>query len=144
MNKLFVILVPAIFFAFQRIQEDKVVLFPKDIPIIGFNLSDFKRFDPSMSEFTLADSIIRLYIKAKSNLHPSESIQYPIYYKQVYGLIDRNNNKILFINCFAKLDGHYYWREKTVVVKGGGQDYFNFKFNLNSKSCFDYFINASK
>ncbi len=116
-------------------------MFDKTYNITGLNVS---RFTPTDEEFLAVDSLIEKYIvkySTKQTFNNEPIKNYQAYYKQVFGLINGSNNKILFVNGFCNVSRHEYWREKIVSVRGGGSCYFNLKVNLKTHKIFDFRIN---
>ena len=126
-------------------ENRKFILFDKDSKITGIYFSDYKRFTPNENEFLFADSIANAYVAKYSNKFTHDNTQindYQDYYKQVYGLIDKNENKIILLNCFCSVKDISYWKEKYVSIMGGGKCFFSIKINLNERKIFDFWINA--
>jgi hypothetical protein len=125
--------------------NSQVKIFDEESILIGYNINVYSRFSPKEEEFLIADSLANDYIKQNSSkftLNGKPIENYKDYFKQVYGLIDKNNNKIIFLNCFCSIESHDYWKDKTVTVKGGGECYFSIKINLKDCKIFDFRINA--
>jgi hypothetical protein len=93
------------------------------------------------------DSLAAIFVENNSSsrtLDKKSIKNYHDYYKQVYGFVNNDKEKILFINCFCNVEHHDYWKQKTVTVKGGGSCYFSFKVNLSNHKFYDFRINAPK
>jgi hypothetical protein len=128
-------------------ENNRIKIFDKGSNIIGFNIDDYNRFNPSEKEFLIADSLAKIYIVQNSSTltHDNTSIEnYDEFYKQVYGLINKNADKIIFLNCFCNVENNEFWKEHTVSVKGGGKCYFSIKVNMTDHKLFDFWINAPK
>ena len=127
--------------------SNRINIFNKDSGITGFSIDDYDRFNPTENDFLIADSLAKIYIIQNSGklTHDNSSIDnYNDYYKQVYGLINKNGDKIIFLNCFCSAENNDFWKNKTVSVKGGGKCYFSIKINLTEFKTFDFWINASE
>jgi len=127
--------------------RNRIKIFDKDSRIIGFIIDDYNRFNPSENDFLIADSLAKIYIVQNSSklTHDKSLIDsYNDYYKQVYGLINKKGDKIIFLNCFCRAENNDSWKDKTVSVKGGGKCFFSIKINLTEKKAFDFWINAPK
>lgn len=127
--------------------DSTIVIFEKDSKVIGFDMSEYSRFTPNYSDYTEIDSIVAKYvfINSKEQTIDKKSItNYSEYYKQIYGLVNLEGDKILFINCFYDSNIHNDWKNRTVNIKGGGRDYFSLKINLNDHVISDFGVNAPK
>ncbi len=124
-----------------------IILFDKSAKIWGFKIDNYMRFTPSIEDFNAIDSLAANFVK--NNSDSLTFIKKPInnyhsYYKQVYGLINKEGDKVLFVNCFCNVKRHDYWKRETISVKGGGSCYFSFKVRLNDSSFYDLHVNAPK
>ena|SRR5690554_2742096 len=148
MKKLTMILIGVFLFCQVYSQTDStIVIFDKDSKIIGFDISEYSRFTPNYVDYYEIDSIVAKYVFINSNertIDKKSITNYSEYYKQIYGLVNAEGDKILFINCFYDSDNHKDWKNKTVAVKGGGKNYFSLKINLSDNEISDFGVNAPK
>ena len=146
MKKLTLILISLFVFSALFGQVDsKTKIFDKNSKITGFDFFGYKRFTPTKQEVASVDSLAAIYIannSASLSLDKKAIDNYQDYYKQVYGIINKKGEKVLFVNSFCK--HKEYWKQTTVSLKGGGSCYFSFKVNLNDYKFFDFWVNAPK
>lgn len=62
-------------------------------------------------------------------------------YKRQYVGILVGGKHILYINFFCD-DFGMDWKQREVMVKDGGDCYFNIKVNLDTGECYDFFVNG--
>lgn len=63
------------------------------------------------------------------------------YKRQYIAVINSSGEKEVWINCFCSAPTKN-WREQLVVVKDGGNCYFNLKVNLTTGQCYDLMVNG--
>ncbi|ANQ51590.1 hypothetical protein MY04_4248 [Flammeovirga sp. MY04] len=94
-----------------------------------------QRFTPTIDEVK----------KAEAYLEEKFYLEYLLKYRrQYFGYIDKQGNKILYINCFWSENSfhHKEWKETIVVVDDGGDHYWQIKFNLKTGGFFDLSVNG--
>jgi hypothetical protein len=64
------------------------------------------------------------------------------YYRQYIVVYNKRGEKEVWVNCFCNIQSFDNWREKTVVVMGGGNCFFNVRINLTRKSFSDFMVNG--
>jgi hypothetical protein len=68
------------------------------------------------------------------------------YVRQYFGYIDKDGNKIIFINCFSQTCNIYqrerYWLKDEVSAWDGGAAFWNVKINLASQKLFEFYVNG--
>ncbi|HEY2349708.1 MAG TPA: hypothetical protein VGH64_11855 [Puia sp.] len=64
------------------------------------------------------------------------------YYRQYMVVYNKNGEKEVWVNCFCNIQSLGYWREKAVIVMGGGNCFFNVRINLTRKSFSDFMVNG--
>jgi hypothetical protein len=68
------------------------------------------------------------------------------YKRQYIGVTNEKGEKEVWINCFC-IDPHnpkMNWKKEFVMVKGGGNCYFNLKVNLTTKKYYDFDTNSDE
>jgi len=63
------------------------------------------------------------------------------YKRQYVAVINQNNEKEVWINCFCG-DWGENRKKNIVIVEDGGNCYFNLKINLTTKKCYDFIVNG--
>ncbi|HEX7846715.1 MAG TPA: hypothetical protein VF476_13015 [Chitinophagaceae bacterium] len=130
---------------FSAIDTNIIAVLP-----IGEKASWFKShqsFALTREEFKIIDSLLAACIKENNSRYSDTSnprLNGYIYldrYKRQYIPFIKNENRIVFINCFTDSFSSD-WRKKIVDVDGGGRNYFNLFLNLATKSCHEFWINA--
>jgi hypothetical protein len=65
-------------------------------------------------------------------------------YLAVVGAVNSNGEKIIWINCFCKTEESSFkdWKKNIVLVKDGGNCFFNLKANITTNTFTDFFVNG--
>lgn len=124
-----------------------------DVAIFPANYLDFiprPRFTPTRQDVEKAELALKRNLKNLNKKLINQSST-PIiheklnnYKRQYFGYIDKNGNRVLFINCFwsnDKDDSDSWLTERTMVLDGGSY-YWNVKYNLDKNELFDLAING--
>lgn len=109
---------------------------------IDLNLT---RFTPSNSDILKADSLTMLYIKSHKKEHPrahQEITDFGSYYRQYVGYLNKENQKIIYLNSSCRMFPN--WRTDIISVMGGGSCYFNVRVNLAKCECYEFIVNDLK
>ena len=64
------------------------------------------------------------------------------YYRQYIVVYNKRGEKEVWVNCFCNIQSLRNWREKAVIVMGGGNCFFNVRINLTRKSFSDFMVNG--
>ena len=64
------------------------------------------------------------------------------YYRQYIVVFNKRGEKEVWVNCFCNIQSLDNWREKPVIVMGGGNCFFNVRINLTRKSFSDFMVNG--
>jgi hypothetical protein len=64
------------------------------------------------------------------------------YKAQIVPVMNKNGEKEVWINCFCETSD-IQWKEKIIMVKDGGNCYFNLKINLKTLKVYDFGVNGS-
>ncbi|MCR8667686.1 hypothetical protein NO995_08330 [Aestuariibaculum sp. M13] len=77
--------------------------------------------------------------------NPEEFFIYLSQYRRQYiPSLNENEEKVVWVICFCKSsEVNNRWKTQTILVKDGGNCYFNLKVNLSKKECFDFKVNGS-
>lgn len=62
--------------------------------------------------------------------------------RQYLPVINKKDEKEVWINFFCNDNGANYWREKALIVKDGDNCYYNCIINLTTKEVYDLHING--
>ena len=98
------------------------------------------RFTPNLTEINAAENALTNQL-VKLNADRQNQYVTPVidkhlanYKRQYFGYIDKNGNKILFINCFwkRKKEEDEIWLKERIRVLDGGSYYWNVKYNLKT------------
>ena len=57
-------------------------------------------------------------------------------------MVNNKGEKVIWINCFCN-DCNKNWKKEIIIVKDGGDCYFNLKINLMTKKYYDFLINGN-
>ena len=63
------------------------------------------------------------------------------YKRQYMAVINDKGEKEVWINCFCDSWGKN-WREEQIIIKDGGNCYFNLKINIRKKKYYDFMVNG--
>ena len=64
------------------------------------------------------------------------------YYRQYIVVYNKHGEKEVWVNCFCNIQPLAHWREKAVIMMGGGNCFFNVRINLTRKSYSDFMVNG--
>jgi hypothetical protein len=64
------------------------------------------------------------------------------YYKQFIPVLNRKQQKEVFVSCFCEVENNLRWKEFLVLPDGGGSCYFSLKINLTKRSTAYFYVNA--
>jgi hypothetical protein len=59
-------------------------------------------------------------------------------------VINKDNEKIIWVNCF-NINSSFtfdYWKKQIVQVFDGGDNFFNLKINITKKYYYDFLVNG--
>jgi len=114
---------------------------------------DKGRFTPTKNEVKLAEEALQKNFKKINHklINQNGSRYSPIihknlqkYKRQYFGYLDKNGNKILYINAFWSNEGSFDdWLYERVFVFDGGSFYWNIKYNLNKQRLFELHVNGN-
>lgn len=103
---------------------------------ISYFSEENPRFKPSEEESLKALSLIQSFLaEHKDELQPLSN-----YKVQVFGWINSNGEKILWANYLGEEKPE--WKEKVIIVRDGGNYFFNVKVNLAIGQVYDFSING--
>jgi hypothetical protein len=97
----------------------------------------FKNDKPAtfcVTDFLLTDSILNGVI-VKNNIDLKR------YKRQYVAVINNKGEKEIWINFFCN-DCDKDWKKEIIIVKDGGDCFFNLKINLTTKKYYDFMING--
>ncbi|HEY3251387.1 MAG TPA: hypothetical protein VGK25_09750 [Ignavibacteria bacterium] len=107
---------------------------------------NYKAWTPSDADIEIADKqIARCFENMKMgtvnwllNRKPDG------YNKQFIGAINDKGEKIIWVNCFCKSEANSFkdWKTRVVMVKDGGNCFFNLKVNVDKNEYYDIFVNG--
>lgn len=140
---------------FKTIKTDEfegAIIAKEQVPQLRFFRE--KRTDywtPTEQEIVEAEKLSKAYFEkyngadqyVKASI-PSIVGEWGKYKRQYVGLIEKNEDKTVWINYFYDSRDFSYWDEEFPFVLGGGRNYFNIKVNLNKKECYDVQINSPR
>ena len=72
-----------------------------------------------------------------------------LYYKQLIAVIDKNGEKIVFVNCFcskemkSSTNDPSYWKRGIIMVDDGGNCFFQLKVNLTTNKVDHFRVNGN-
>jgi hypothetical protein len=136
-----------------NIDNDEPLIEGIDFVILHYDIKDDEwmeyLFENSIaSELTIDDlGIINNILSNaiyKYNMNESKDIILSKYKRQYIAVYNEYGEKEVYINCFnAKyIEELGYWKTKLVVVRDGGNNFFQLKINLSKKIYYDFFVNG--
>lgn len=134
-KKIFIVLgsIMILFFACKTPLEKTAILG------IDFSDSEYTSWKITENDIVLADKILYDYLKDTS---PSMFSDKNKYYRQCWGLTNKEKQEIVCYNCFCKEMPN--WKKDLIVSSGGGECFWSIKVNLTTKECYDFLVNGSK
>lgn len=106
-------------------------------------------------ENVLTDCIAEYNLKQKqqfnelksNNIDSNLDIKYFVidlerYKRQYMAVINDKGEKEVWVNCFCDSWGKN-WRKERIIVKDGGNCYFNLKINIDTKKYYDFMVNGN-
>jgi len=110
---------------------------------------DSTGFTPTIEEIFNAERIFQhclevkkigsdgMDIELKRIQHPSK------YYRQYVGHYNAKGEKIIFMNCMAKVVASTSddWKQRKKLVRDGGNNYFSIEINIESQDCSSFMVN---
>jgi hypothetical protein len=120
---------------------------------------NFPRFTPLPEDVLAAEKLLVVGIdnSSKKNGYAAFIRKYlKKYYHQYFGYVNKENEKVIFINCFPKKDEFFNekiddqnkktanprWQTEIVQVLDGGTSFWQIKINLNTQQAFDFGVNG--
>jgi len=107
---------------------------------------NYKKWTPSESDIETAEKLIaecfndqkRGTVNRLLNRKPED------YTMQFVGAIDEKDEKIIWVNCFCSSEIKYFkdWKTDLVLVKDGGNCFFNLKINVDNNTYYDVLVNG--
>ena len=66
------------------------------------------------------------------------------YTMQFVGAVNEKGEKIIWVNCFCSSEINYFkeWKTNLVMVKDGGNCFFNLKINADKNTYYDVMVNG--
>jgi hypothetical protein len=128
--------------------------------IFSSELQNVSHFIPSNTEVVLAESLLPKLLNSIKPINTYGNEHNTIirknlrnYYRQYFGYIDKNGDKIIYIRFLFKYNGFVQrdnrknknipdWQKGEIIVKDGGTSFWQIKINLKTRSYFDYFVNG--
>ena len=86
-------------------------------------------------------SLIQKTISAESKSFRNHSNENE-YFKQGISILNKNNEKVVWINCISKRGRYSDWKMQIIETSDGGDAYFNLKINLTTGKVYDISING--
>lgn len=122
-----------------EIGESSGVIFSSGYDI-EYLQKDYGRWTPTKEDIIETEKSLKEYLKENA---PRISEKLSKYKRQYFGLIDKNGDKIIWINCFLDYEGyHKNWKADLVYVLDGGLNFFEIKVNLKTRKCFDLYVHG--
>ena len=140
--------------------KNESVIFSKEADCFLCNLG-VGRFTPTIQEVNGAEEILRKRIRAANNPMYNQGNGCPIihnnlknYRRQYYGFIDKEGNKVLFVNFIwsrysisDRLKGYFKdesddWKTQRVIVLDGCSHYWSIEVNITKNNLQNIRVNG--
>jgi hypothetical protein len=99
------------------------------------------KFTPTHAQIDSAEFALRENIKLLSIKAPTIAKRYKYYYRQYFGFIDNEGNKVVLINAIPANKAKD-WLKRLISVTDGGSDYWNVKYSFTSRIFSDFNVNG--
>ncbi|WP_026898918.1 hypothetical protein [Daejeonella oryzae] len=100
-----------------------------------------KSVDLNDQDIKQVKSLIQKTIRAESKRFRNHSNENE-YFKQGLSILNKRNEKEVWINCISKLNRYTDWQMRIIKAYDGGDAYFNLKINLTTGKVYDISING--
>ena len=122
-------------------KSDLISIDYSNIAILPYSDFNFQMFEikkkAELSKKELKE--IELILKNKLDYKKLKSLEK--YFRQYVSVFNKNNEKEVWINFLCKTQDSK-WKDERVIVKDGGNCYFNVKLNLNTGKIIEINING--
>ena len=95
-------------------------------------------FSPSLEQVQDLERDLSTYLKAN---HPELFKKWTAYYRQYMGIQQVQGVKKIRGNFLCEVDGNR-WKEQWIMVKDGGDCYFNFSYEVEEKKIIEFSVNG--
>lgn len=107
-----------------------------------------KQADLTKNEIENIDSVLKKCVEDYNSLYQGENETYfkidlinEQYKRQYVPIVNEKGEKEVWVNCFC----HSFdddWKKNILIVDDGGSCFFNFKINLVTKKCYEFYVNG--
>lgn len=133
------------------------VIFPENYAYKEVFLKSQKRFTPIQNEILKVEAELKLQIHDLNKSRLNQKGRNPVidrklkkYVRQYCGYYNQKGERIIYINCIWKtyteigMDNieREVWRTDWQTIFDGGSNYWNIKYNLDTKSFCDLAVNG--
>lgn len=141
---------PGKFKAFKEGNIKGVIIAKEQAAQLKYFPEKVKEFwTPSKQNALEADRLAQIYLRGYKSRDPYTQSCIPDilsrlghYKRQYVGLVEKEGDKVIWINYFYD-SGHFsYWTKDLVYVFDGGRSFFRIKVNLDKNKCYDLSING--
>lgn len=112
-----------------------------------------KTFTPSPEQIFRAEKILKRCIEVDKigsdsmEIWPGDIYSLDNYYRQYFGLINKQGQEIIWINCFRRsklkeLSISIKWQRGRAFVEDGYKNFFNIYTNISTNECYGFFRNS--
>jgi hypothetical protein len=136
-------------FAYGQMDTSRYAIIPYNNSTQIF-LDELKQNNPyplSLSELASLDTIIKRCIRENSEEYSKMTILVignHLFFKQVIASINPNNEIIIWVNSFCRIEKDFNWKKEIFIIHDGGGDgcYFHVEVNLTTKSYSKLYMNG--
>ena len=110
--------------------------------------NSFKPATLTQNDIVSIDSLLIACVSDYNNSLDKDHQQWRIdlnkrnYKKQLIVVTNKKGEKEVWVNCFCDTWGSDKWKTEIMLVDDGGNCYFNFKINLETKKFYDLGVNG--
>jgi len=109
------------------------------IPFGNVKSATLTRKDIENMESLIISAVKKHNLNSKYKNHTLLPLQK--YKRQYVAVMNKNRQKVVWINFFCTAENKS-WKKEIIVVQDGGVCYFNVKVNLTKKATFQLYINS--
>ena len=127
----------------------KGYIFPKEYEDKYHYQNEYSSYTPSKEEVINAETILKKKLKETNKFKINQDNKCPVIHKQLckynrqyLGLINKNGEKVIFINFIWAKSTPDNWNKDVIMVLDGCSYYWNIKVNIGNSSLYDLNING--
>lgn len=122
--------------------DDNILITTNEFKGVIFHDRDWA---PTVEEVRTLEKQLATYLPQQQHAFDGSKIpieeRLPTYKRQYWGIL-KNEKRVIFVNFFCN-SLHYDWTYQEVVVDDGGDCYFQIRYDVETGTFFDLYVNGS-